>query len=349
MVYLMKHGMSELARWTCGLLVGACLLGTQAMAAPARLEYSNGVTATVISAEYLAGRLTSHQGAPTIELPDGRLVPVVTEIADPSIYNKGDGEFHPFTSQLVDQALASISHPHLALNVRIYLLPYPRRGVLVSSTSGNEIFLSPHVREIEPSVAAYIITHELGHAFHNHFMSSASSRWGEYRALRGIADESTFNEGAAHAFRPHEIFAEDFRVLFGGRQAYFDGHVENTEIAEPEVVAGLKDFYLRVTEAPARVSRIAASSSPNPFNPETEIRIARPDGGAIDRGARVSVRVYAVTGALVRDLYDGAASGDLAVRWDGRDDAGNPVATATYYAQIRIGEERQTLKLVLLK
>jgi flagellar hook assembly protein FlgD len=63
----------------------------------------------------------------------------------------------------------------------------------------------------------------------------------------------------------------------------------------------------------------------------------------------VSVRVYSVTGALVRELYDGVAAGDFAVRWDGRDNRGAQVASGTYYAQIRTEAERQTLKLVMLK
>ena len=53
--------------------------------------------------------------------------------------------------------------------------------VLVSSTSGAELFLSPHVLDIDPSVAAYIIAHELGHAFHNRFMPDGSPAWDEYR------------------------------------------------------------------------------------------------------------------------------------------------------------------------
>ena len=100
-----------------------------------------------------------------------------------------------------------MTHPNMPLEVRIYLLPYPRRGAMVSSTAGNEIFLSPHVLEIEPAVASYIIAHELGHVFHNRFMPSGSSRWREYRELRGITDEQQFNDGAAHAYRPREIFA----------------------------------------------------------------------------------------------------------------------------------------------
>jgi len=116
---------------------------------------------------------------------------------------------------------------------------------------------------------------------------------------------------------------------------------------QPDAVAGLRDFYINAVNT--RVdTRIAATCSPNPFNPETEIRVALP--ASTDTGVSpVSVRVYSVTGALVRDLYQGAPAGDLSIRWDGKDNRGNPVASATYYAQIRMGEDRRTLKLVLLK
>jgi len=37
------------------------------------------------------------------------------------------------------------------------------------------------------------------------------------------------------------------------------------------------------------------------------------------------------------------------VRWDGTDMRGTQVASGTYYAQIRTGAQKQTLKLVMLK
>jgi hypothetical protein len=343
----MKLGIAKSGRMGIATAISLVSLAGTAVASTARLEYQNGVAATVYSTDYLASRLTTYQGSPAIELPDGRLVPVITDINDASIYNKGDGRFHPFTPELVDGALNAVSHPDLPLETRIYLLPYPRRGVLVSSTSGNEIFLSPHVLDIEADVAAYIIAHELGHVFHNRYMPAGSSRWDEYRAVRGITDETTFNDSAPHAYRPREIFAEDFRVLFGGADAYFGGHIENTSIREPEAVTGLTSFYLAAASVSAD-ARLEATCSPNPFNPSTQIRIAVPMDGR-EGSTRVSVRIYSVTGALVRDLYDGNASGDLAVQWDGRDNRGNTAASATYYAQIRMKGERQTLKLVLLK
>ena len=344
----MKCDIAEFGKLGCGVVL-LVVLGFDAPAAaePVRLSYSNGLTATVYPADYLATRLTTYQGSSAIQLPDGRMIPVITSIEDASIYNRGDGAFHPFTTTGVDQALASVTHPKLPVDARIYLLPYPRRGVLVSSTSGNEMFLSPHVLEIEPDVAAYIVAHELGHVLHNRYMPAGSRRWEDYRRLRGITDASTYHETAMHSNRPREIFAEDFRVLFGGRAAYFDGNIENTNIAEPEFVAGLSAFFLRLIDAPAD-ARIAASCSPNPFNPETEIRIAVPVE-TFDRGTPVTVRVYSVTGALVRELYEGTPDGDIAIRWDGTDNKGNSVASATYYAQIRMGDDRKTLKLVLLK
>jgi hypothetical protein len=345
----MKRDISESRPVRAAVIVLAVLLvAVPAVAgAPLRFEYSGGVSATVYDADFLASRLSTVEGCPTIVLPDGRLVPVITDIEDPAIYNRGDGAFHPFTSELVDRALAGITHPRMTLPARIYLLPYPRRGVLVSSTVGNEVFLSPQVREIEPQIAAYIIAHELGHVFHNRYLPAGSPRWDEYRSLRGISDAAVFHNAASHANRPREIFAEDFRVLFGGRDAYFDGHIENAGIAEPEAVAGLREFYL--SAANTRLdTRIAATCSPNPFNPETEIRITVP-AAAVDLAAPLSVRVYSVTGALVRDLYDGVPAGDFSLRWNGTDNRGTPVASATYYAQVRMGDDRTTLKLVLLK
>jgi hypothetical protein len=346
----MKRGMTEIGRFALTLLACAAIsqTGSTAQAAPARATFDNGLAVTIYPSEDLRAGLTTYAGSPALRLEDGRYIPVITGVNDPTIYNKGDGAFHPFATAMVEDVLASITHPRLSMSVRVYLLPYPRRGVLVSSTSGSEIFLSPHVLEIEPSVGAYIIAHELGHAFHNRFMPDGSGYWDEYRRLRGITNEAVYSETATHANRPREILAEDFRVLFGGEDAAFGGQVENTRIAPPASVPGLASFFVRAATEPARASRIAATSYPNPFNPETEIRIQVPSD-LLQRGDRASVRVYDVRGALVRTLHEGNASGDMVVRWDGRDDRGSRVASATYFAAVQIGDERQTVRLVLLK
>lgn len=313
------------------------------------ITFANGLAATVYTSDYLRDHIVFYSDGPAIQLDDSRFIPVITDINDPSIVNKGDGMFHPYPLDLTVSVLNANEHPSIPTAVQIYLLPYPRRGVLVSSTTGAEMFLSPLVLEVDPLSGAYTIAHELGHVFHNRFMPDNSPAWDDFRRIRGITNTSRYNDGASHAYRPKEIFAEDFRVLFGGPDAYFDGNVENTELVNPETVGGLRRFMVRVAHNDdARTGDISATSSPNPFNPVTELRVSVPPERA-DRAERLTVRVYTVTGALVRELYAGNASRGLAVRWDGTDRSGNRVASGTYYAAIEVGGATKTLKLVLLK
>ncbi len=334
---------------TAALLAGLAWTPAFASSGIEEVTFANGLSATVYSADYLRDRVELSGLDARIRLDDERLIPVITDIADPSIVNKGDGSFHPFAIESVVATLRALDHRSTRMTIRVYLLPYPRRTLLVSSTSGAELFLSPHVLSIDPQVAAYIVAHELGHAFHNRYLPDGSPAWEEYRRIRGITDTSRFHDLASHAYRPKEILAEDFRVLFGGQAAYFGGMIENPELMRPESVAGLESFFVRVASEPvSRAPRIVATSYPNPFNPVTEVRVSLPSE-VVERSDRVVVRVYSVTGALVRDLYDGRATGDFAVRWDGTDNRGSRVASATYYAAVIAGGAKETVKLVLLK
>jgi hypothetical protein len=311
---------------------------------------SNGLAVVVYGSEMLAAHLTWQGGDPIIPLDDGRYLSVITDIDDPAIYNKGDGTFHPFYESKVIEILGGISHPNLDLELKVFILPYPRRNLLVSSTSHNEIFLSPHVLDIHPAVAAYIVAHEVGHVFHNAYMPDDSPLWDRYRWVRGITDTGTFSATSAHAYRPREVFAEDFRVLFGGDDAAFGGRVENPDVVPPLAVAGLREFFDGIGGTPvARGTKVHASNYPNPFNPETEIRIVLPDDFA-GSNERVTVRIFDVRGALVKEVYSDVPFGEnLYVRWDGSDRHGKAVASANYFALIEAGQARTTLKLVLLK
>jgi hypothetical protein len=330
----------------------ACALWPQSSLAgpPARYLLSNGLDVTVFSADDLRERLTTLDGDPVIDLDGSRHVRVITDIGDPDISNKGDGRFHPFGEAAVLETLGRLSHPNLKIPVTIYILPYPRRSVLVSSTSGSEVFLSPHVLEIHPEVSAYIVAHEIGHVLHNEYMPDGTRAWNDFRRVRGLDDTDTFSDYAPHPYRPKEIFAEDFRVLFGGDVAAWNGQIENPVLPTSTLVAGLETFMSELggTRHYARVE-VAATSFPNPFNPETEIMITVPDDVLL-AGESVSVRIYNVRGALVRELYDDAPSrASLRLRWDGTDGRGTQVASAHYFAQIRAGEQKTTLKLVMLK
>ncbi|UCG52784.1 MAG: VCBS repeat-containing protein, partial [Candidatus Latescibacterota bacterium] len=84
---------------------------------------------------------------------------------------------------------------------------------------------------------------------------------------------------------------------------------------------------------------------PNPFNPVTTI-VFYVSGGR----QHVSLRIYDVTGALVRTLEDDVFSpGRYECRWNGRDNQGNQVGTGVYFYQLREAGFVSTKKMVLLK
>jgi len=86
-------------------------------------------------------------------------------------------------------------------------------------------------------------------------------------------------------------------------------------------------------------------NAPNPFNPSTTIAYEVPAGGA-----QVSLKIYDVSGRLVRTLVDGyEPSGTRTVTWDGRDGKGQPVAGGIYFSRMTAPEFSETAKMILLK
>ena len=88
---------------------------------------------------------------------------------------------------------------------------------------------------------------------------------------------------------------------------------------------------------------------PNPFNPETWIPYQ------LSKRADVTLRIYSVTGELVRTLSLGHQSAGIyqsrsrAAYWDGRNDIGEPVASGIYFYTLIAGEFTATRKLLILK
>jgi len=86
-------------------------------------------------------------------------------------------------------------------------------------------------------------------------------------------------------------------------------------------------------------------NAPNPFNPETTIRYSTADGG------RTAIRIYAVSGQLVRTLIDRQESAGMhSVRWDGRDDSGKKLASGVYFYRLETSSGiTDSKKLLMLK
>jgi hypothetical protein len=83
---------------------------------------------------------------------------------------------------------------------------------------------------------------------------------------------------------------------------------------------------------------------PNPFNPTTSIAFYLP------KEQRAAIVIYDVSGARVRALVDGVMPvGRHVVRWDGRNDGGNRVASGVYYYRLKTAKDTMTKKLVVVR
>ena len=84
---------------------------------------------------------------------------------------------------------------------------------------------------------------------------------------------------------------------------------------------------------------------PNPFNPTTVIRYDVPAGG----GA-VTLRIYNVSGALIRTLADGQqTAGQKTATWNGKDNQGRSVASGVYFYRLQAPGFTMTRKMVLVQ
>jgi len=83
---------------------------------------------------------------------------------------------------------------------------------------------------------------------------------------------------------------------------------------------------------------------PNPFNPETSIEYQLP------RPGRVEVSVYNLAGQHIRTLRQAhQPAGKYKLRWDGKDELGNSVASGVYLYRMHAGEFSATKKMILAK
>jgi hypothetical protein len=102
--------------------------------------------------------------------------------------------------------------------------------------------------------------------------------------------------------------------------------------------------YIGVEES-KRIPKVFALSSahPNPFTGYTQIKYAIP------KKSKVSLKVYDITGKLVRTFVDGVKKpGYYVLSWDGRDDKNKRLSSGIYFYRLEAGEYRDTKKIILL-
>jgi len=97
--------------------------------------------------------------------------------------------------------------------------------------------------------------------------------------------------------------------------------------------------------SPALVSRsVLRSNVPNPFNPLTKVRFA------LSQAGRVDVKIYDVSGRLVRTLVSEVrTAGEHEVVWNGTDDNGRSVSSGTYLLRMQAPDRSESRRMTLIK
>lgn len=105
-----------------------------------------------------------------------------------------------------------------------------------------------------------------------------------------------------------------------------------TSVANPEVAASLPKILNLFP------------NQPNPLSTETKIAFRLPEAG------RVDLKIYGVSGRLVRTLVGGdRPAGIHSAVWDGLDDSGRNVAAGVYFYKLTAPGISESRRMVLLR
>jgi hypothetical protein len=148
---------------------------------------------------------------------------------------------------------------------------------------------------------------------------------------------SHFEDDAVWGDLPYPIFWNELRYPLGHPYEFesadlafvITGDTTGTGIGDPGTTPG--NFKL-------------GQNYPNPFNPTTTIRYEVPER------VRVTMAIYNVAGERVRVLVnEQKPQGRHFTTWNGRNDAGESVASGVYFYRMQAGSFVQAKKLVFLK
>ena len=175
-------------------------------------------------------------------------------------------------------------------------------------------------------------------------LAIASSRDVEVRVLLGQPDGSFEEEGRYPVSgSPQDISAADFDGDGDLDLAVADGVSGGVSILFNQLRQPATDVQMD-DRARTPSTCTLGESYPNPFNAWAVIPFELAFSG------RVRLGVYGVLGRKVRTLVeDEKEAGSWTVKWDGRDDAGQPVASGQYVVRLQAGTFSDSKTMTLIK
>ena len=162
-------------------------------------------------------------------------------------------------------------------------------------------------------------------------------RFGEYETIAETEYKLTHHPGSSQlilTYNSPELEPREYQLRLSASD--LDGNIGESEV----------DFQVH-----GQLQLVEPLNYPNPFTKDTTLtcELTRP-------GKSLTVKIYTITGRLIRKLETEATAGFIQLPWDGKDDDGNEVANGVYFGKFIVqsfddDEDDQThiLKMMKLK
>lgn len=137
--------------------------------------------------------------------------------------------------------------PNLTIKVQTQ---YASAATTSAGTSGGVyttfkaiIYLDARSTATFPLKPDYTIAHEYGHAWTlYHYYLTQQKNWTPYLTERGLLGDPRLE--TSYAWSKAELIADDYRMLFGSSAAISQSNYFNSNLTDPRLVPGLKDWFI---------------------------------------------------------------------------------------------------------
>ncbi len=224
-------------------------------------------------------------------------------------------------------------YPTFAANVlHITNWDYDQSGTVTVEDAGHPVASFPNV--IGPISVSYS-----GYGDQDSNTAAADAQvvcdWSSYP---GLASVLVYDDTPDPTSGQIVYFSFDYNAAAAGRIDLLENAV--MYLTAQESATGIDEGEFG--DAPA--GYVLHGASPNPFNPVTKVSYGLPKDSA------VALKVYNVSGQLVRVLVDGhGEAGNHTAVWDGRDERGVEAASGVYFCRMEAEGFNDSVKMVLLK
>lgn len=208
---------------------------------------------------------------------------------------------------------------------------------LTDTSTGNRVLPSLHVlkeNDVSDITLAYFYEgtspHQIRYIYLENAQSSPNNFWPSYSGVNDYSPVALPHQKAYTIRTTGNSIVSAVLYVDSSGGLYFDAS-SFTAVDDEEEDKPIRRFSLD-------------QNYPNPFNPTTKIEFV------LSRSGQVKIEIFNILGEKVKTLMDQhLKAGRQLVEWDGKDEAGEEVASGVYFYRLQTKDFTETKKMVLMR